>query len=340
MRKNFVILSESRGGYSNEKILQELTRRGHNARVVLPGELAAITRSRDGLFENGKRVYKNQIDGVIARGGAASGFGLAMLRHFEENMGVPVLNGWEGMMAASDKFLTHQILSAVGVPSPKTLLVMGSPNLDEVVSKIGSFPVIVKPLRGSQGRGVVFVPKEGKSAIEAFAALGAVIVQEYTPFKADVRAIVLNGQVIGAMERVPMDGDFRANISRGAIGRQIVLSKAEKELCSQAAAAVKLTFAGVDLLRLNDGRALILEVNGSPGLKISEVIPGAGILQKLGDYIETMAGKKPAASLEVVPGGLPGSVVQVKPGNDGGAVDSEQFEYNKNADKALWWVNA
>jgi ribosomal protein S6--L-glutamate ligase len=323
MKKNIVILSESKNGYSNEKILQELTRRGHNARVVLPGQLAAITRSRDGIFENGQRIYKNQIDAVIARGGAAGGFGLAMLRHLEENVGIPVVNGWEAMMAASDKFLTHQILSSSGIPSPRTLFVKQANDLEKLVATVGGFPVIVKPVSGSQGRGVVFVTKETKSAIEALTELSSLIVQEYTPYQSDVRAIVLDGVVIAAMERVQHSGDFRANISRGASGRAIELTQSEKELCSRAASCIKLTFAGVDLLRLKNGQSIILEVNGSPGLKISEVIPGARIVEKLADFIEQLTRKPPPVQLPTLPKSM----------------DSEQFEHNINADKVLWFLN-
>src|SRR5690606_859724 len=82
----------------------------------------------------------------------------------------------------------------------------------------------------------------------------------------DIRAFVIDGKVVGAMKRQGKEGEFRSNLHRGGKGSMIELTPEEEQAAVNAAKALHLNIAGVDMLPSSRG-PLILEVNSSPGLK-------------------------------------------------------------------------
>jgi ribosomal protein S6--L-glutamate ligase len=173
---------------------------------------------------------------------------------------------------------------------PKTAFASQSKDIDHLIELVGGTPVIIKLLEGTQGVGVVLAEsaKAAKSVIEAFYGVRAdILVQEFIKESAgwDIRAFVVDGEVIAAMKRQGRDGDFRSNLHRGGSGEAIELTFEEKEAAIQAARALNLSIAGVDLLRSRRG-PLILEVNSSPGLKGIETVSNKDVAGKIISYIE------------------------------------------------------
>ena len=84
--------------------------------------------------------------------------------------------------------------------------------------------------------------------------------------KREVRLLVLDGEVLGAMARRPRPGEWRANLSLGASGQRAAVDPECRELALKAAAALGADFAGVDIALKEDG-AVVLEVNVCPGFK-------------------------------------------------------------------------
>ena len=127
-----------------------------------------------------------------------------------------------------------------------------------------------------------------QSVLEAFNGLKArVIVQEFIREAkgADIRAFVVDGEVVGAMRRQGKPGEFRSNLHRGGTSEIIELSTEEKYTAVLAAKAVGLGIAGVDLLQSARG-PLVLEVNSSPGLAGIEKTTKTDIASKIIQYIE------------------------------------------------------
>jgi ribosomal protein S6--L-glutamate ligase len=121
--------------------------------------------------------------------------------------------------------------------------------------------------------------------MEAFNGLKArVIVQEFIREAkgADIRAFVIDGQVVGAMKRQAKEGEFRSNLHRGGTAEVITLSRQEEIAAIKAAKALGLGIAGVDMLQSDRG-PLIIEVNSSPGL---EGIEGATQKDIAGEFIK------------------------------------------------------
>ena len=145
-------------------------------------------------------------------------------------------------------------------------------------------------LEGTQGLGVVLAENQNaaKSVLEAFNGIKArVIVQEFIKEAkgADIRAFVVDGEVVGAMKRQGNPGEFRSNLHRGGSSRVIELTEEEKDTAIRAASAVGLGIAGVDLLQSERG-PLVLEVNSSPGLQGIEATTGKDLADMIIQYLE------------------------------------------------------
>ncbi|MBU1132063.1 RimK family alpha-L-glutamate ligase [Patescibacteria group bacterium] len=200
-------------------------------------------------------------------------FRSTVIKQFEM-MGIPVINKEFAVMNAKNKLRTLQILTRKGVPVPKSYVVINSQNIDEIVSEIGSFPVILKAVSGSHGKGVSIIEsKRGlKSIIEMVIEEGdpePLIVQQYVREASgkDLRVFIVGRKIVGVMERIATrKGEFRSNFHLGGRVRLAELSEREKEVALEAIKACALDFAGVDIIRTKNGPG-ILEVNANPGLE-------------------------------------------------------------------------
>src|SRR5207237_14850 len=127
--------------------------------------------------------------------------------------------------------------------------------------------VIVKPLFGSMGLGMMRVTSE-EIAFRVFRTLetirGVYYVQRTVDHDGcDVRAFVVGGRVVGAIERSA--AGWKTNLARGGRARATTLSRGRTDLALRAARAVGAEYAGVDLLPARDGTDSVVEGNGIPG---------------------------------------------------------------------------
>jgi hypothetical protein len=106
----------------------------------------------------------------------------------------------------------------------------------------------------------------------------------------DIRAIVVGDKVVLAVERTGSK-DFRANISQGGTGKRVELTKEQETQCVNAAKALGLEFAGVDLMKDENDTSYIVEVNGNPGTKVID-ITGHNYFVDLIKHVENQVGKK------------------------------------------------
>lgn len=95
---------------------------------------------------------------------------------------------------------------------------------------------------------------------------------------------MIGDQVVATMERTGASGEFRANIHRGGTAQAIQLSDAEQKIAVQAAKAIGLDVAGVDLIRSQQG-IMVLEVNASPGLEMIEQVTKVDIADLMIQYL-------------------------------------------------------
>ncbi len=286
---NIKILSRSANLYSTNALVQAAIKRRHNVQVIDPLSCdIIIEKENPEIYYRGKKL--EHVDAVIPRiGSSITFYGTAVVRQFEM-MNVFTTVQSQALVQSRDKLRSLQILSKAGLGLPKTVFTNYSKDVSEVISHVGGAPLIIKLLEGTQGLGVVLAETKtaAESVLEAFNGLQArVIVQEYIKEAkgADVRALVVDGQVVGAMKRQGKEGEFRSNIHRGGSASIITLTDEEEKAAIKAVKALKLGVAGVDMLQSKRG-PLILEVNSSPGLEGIQTATGKDIAKTIIRYIE------------------------------------------------------
>jgi ribosomal protein S6--L-glutamate ligase len=286
---NIVILSRNSSLYSTERLIEEGKKRGHRVEVIDPLKCdIIIEREKPTIYY--KDRYLDYVDAVIPRIGASITFyGCAVVRQFEM-MNVFVSATSDAIQRSRDKLRSLQRLSKAGIGMPKTVFTNYSRDVEEVIAHVGGVPVIIKLLEGTQGLGVVLAETKSaaESVLEAFNGLEArVIVQEFIKEAkgADIRALIVDGQVVGAMKRQGKEGEFRSNLHRGGTAKVISLNEQETQLAINAAKVLKLPVCGVDILQSARG-PLLLEVNSTPGLEGIEEASGRNIAQNIITYIE------------------------------------------------------
>jgi RimK family alpha-L-glutamate ligase len=204
--------------------------------------------------------------------------------------GVTVINPPRAIEVAVDKYLATTRLAAAGLPVPRTITCQTVEQALVAFNELGG-DVVMKPLFGSEGRGIVRLSDEG-IAFRAFKALehiGSVFyLQEFVEHEGcDLRLLVIGDEVLG-MKRHNAD-DWRTNISRGAVGQSLQVTDELTELAHRAAQSVGAPLAGVDLLPARDGRLLAIEVNAVPGWRALCEVTGVDVAAKVLGFLERSA---------------------------------------------------
>lgn len=289
------VLSRNPNLYSTRRLIEAIGKRGHEG-VVIDHLKCDIVMDDDGpsVFYKGEEL--TDIDAVIPRIGASVTFyGTAVVRQFEMKKVFSAVDSL-AITRSRDKLRSLQILSRSGVKMPKTAFTNFSKAENKVLKHIGQAPVVIKLLEGTQGLGVVLAEtnKAATSVVEAFESLKTrVILQEFIEEAggADIRAFIVNGEIVGAMKRQGKEGEFRSNLHRGGNANVIKLSRAEKATALKAAKCMGLAIAGVDMLQSKRG-PMVLEVNSSPGLEGIEGATQIDVADKIVEYIEQATQKK------------------------------------------------
>ncbi|MDX2083181.1 MAG: 30S ribosomal protein S6--L-glutamate ligase [Rickettsiales bacterium] len=285
-----ILLASNSNLYSNQRIIEAATKRGHEIEFVNVGEcyIKVASNSCEIFYDQGKKLDK--IDYVIPRIKPAMTFyGTSIIRQFEI-LGVKCLNCSEAITKSRDKLHTLQLMAQHGLNLPITSFANSSYDTKDLIKLVGSAPLVVKLLEGTKGVGVVLAEtaKAAESVINAFRSLKAdILVQHYIKESKgqDIRCFVIGGKVVASMERTAQEGEFRANIHLGASARAIEVSQEESALAIKAAKIIGLEVAGVDMVRSVSG-SKILEVNSSPGLEGIENATGVDIADKMIEHLE------------------------------------------------------
>lgn len=283
------ILSRNPNLYSTQRLVEAGKERGHDIMVVDHQKcVLVIEQSRPQIIYKGHPL--EGIDAIIPRIGASVTFyGAAVVRQFEQMKVFSTVES-QALVRSRDKLRSLQLLAKAGLGMPKTAFAASARDIDDVIKQVGGAPVVIKLLEGTQGIGVILAEthNSAKSVIEAFLDVEVnILVQEFIAEAkgADVRAFIVDGQIVGAMRRQGAEGDFRSNLHRGGKAQLIQLSAEEKATAMKAVKKLGLAIAGVDMLQSKRG-PLVMEVNSSPGLEGIEGATGVDIAGKIIEYVE------------------------------------------------------
>ena len=195
-------------------------------------------------------------------------------------LGVPWVNGREAVLRSRNKAETLARLGRAGVPTPGTVHVSNPADESTLRAAFERFepPVVVKPNSTTRGVGVAKAHDldsflgvcDYLALVHDYRAADdrSFLVQEYLPEATDYRAMVVDGEYVGAVERRLPEaeraaGRWKHSVHRGAVAEGVALPAELRARAERAAAALDVPWLGVDLL-VTDGRAVVNETNARP----------------------------------------------------------------------------
>ena len=281
--------------YETNRLIEEFQKQNIDVQLVDPNTIDIFVNkdNKQSILVNGEPSSLPKF--VFPRTGSGTSYYIkAVIRHFER-MGVPVINSSEAIDNVKDKLYTHQILAQSNLDIPNTMLLKHPIDIDFVEKNIG-FPVIVKKISGSYGRGVFLC--ENKKQLNQLVTMAEltkksydIIIQEFVKdtWGKDLRVFVVNNKVVGCMMRQATDEDFRANITRGGEGFPYEVNEQIEWLSSESSKALGLDISGVDLL-FDNGGYKICEVNSNPGFEGMENFTKKNIAGEIVSFIKLKLG--------------------------------------------------
>ncbi|MGZ9409064.1 MAG: ATP-grasp domain-containing protein, partial [Methylocystis sp.] len=174
---------------------------------------------------------------------------------------------------------------------PPTLITRDRAAMERFRAKHGE--IVMKPLYGHGGAAVVKVaPRDPNfgSLFDMFATTFREpwVVQRFLPeiVKGDKRILLIDGEALGAINRIPADDDIRSNLVRGGAPAASELNARERDICARLGPELKrrgLVFVGIDVI---DGWLTEINVTSPTGLRALKRIGGPDLAPPLFDAIE------------------------------------------------------
>ena len=218
--------------------------------------------------------------------------------------GFPWVNGRAAVATSRNKAATIAMLARAEVPVPETRVV-SNPAADEAVAAAAAdlgFPVVIKPNSATRGIGVAKATDRDSllgitdyaDLVHDFRATGdkSYLLQEYLPAARDYRVMVVDGAVVGGVERRLADADrdagaWKHNVHRGASAVAVDVSEDLRELAVEAAETLGIDYLGVDIL-VSNGQAVVSETNARPTIDHEKYESGfwdqmAGVIRRTAD---------------------------------------------------------
>jgi glutathione synthase len=163
-----------------------------------------------------------------------------------------VINSPQGIRAANEKMYALQFTDAI----PETIVTQDKRVIRQFIDQQGA--AVLKPLGGKAGEGILFLEPGDRnlnSMIEISTHQGKlpVMVQTYLPQAkdGDKRIILLDGEPIGAVNRIPTGNEFRGNMAVGGVSAKVDITERDRAICAQLAPTLQrdgLIFVGIDVI--------------------------------------------------------------------------------------------
>jgi RimK family alpha-L-glutamate ligase len=206
--------------------------------------------------------------------------------HRLENAGVRIINSPTTIERTVDKYYTSSLLEDAGLPTPRTIVTERFEGAMAAFNELGG-DVVVKPIFGSEGRGIVRV-SDADTAYRVFRALelGRYVyyLQEFVDHgKEDIRVFVIGQQAIAAMVR--RGKTWKTNVAQGARATALELDHELRRLALRASQVLEAEYAGVDILPIEGGGYTVIEVNGIPGWRGLKAATRVDAAERLVDYV-------------------------------------------------------
>jgi tetrahydromethanopterin:alpha-L-glutamate ligase len=291
-----VALVVDRPDWHAREFAKALTGLGARAIPVTLTSCGFDTQSRFGVTIAG---FENSLpSAVLVRSMSGGSFEAVTLRlgvlHALRDLGVLVVNDARAIERCVDKSTTSFLLARAGIATPTTWAVETREAAAAIVRReVAAGPLVLKPLFGSQGRGLRLIRAE-RDLPDPATVRGVYYLQRYVGVERDgfrdFRLLVSRGRVVTAMMR--HSASWVTNIKRGGRPVAAVIDGAMRSLAVAATAAVGADFAGVDIVHDAGGHATVLEVNSMPAWSGLQKVTSANIAGVLAaDLMEALGAR-------------------------------------------------
>lgn len=279
------ILADKKGWHV-EVLAKALARRGCRADFLPITRLTARVPGNPSMTIHGESL--ESFDALLIRTIPEGSLEQIVFRmnalHRLEAAGARIMNRPSPLEQTVDKYYTSSLLASHGLPTPRTIVAEGFDDAMAAFQELGD--VIVKPLFGAGGRGMVRV-SDADVAYRVFRALtltrSIFYVQEFVPHgDYDLRGLVIGDRVVAAMRR-RADG-WRHNVSQGARPEPYMMDDDATRLCLEASRLLGTDYAGIDLLQTPHGYTVV-EVNSIPGWSGLQRTTEIELAQAIADYL-------------------------------------------------------
>jgi [lysine-biosynthesis-protein LysW]--L-2-aminoadipate ligase len=215
-----------------------------------------------------------------------------------EQIGLPVVNSFSVSEICGNKLITSLILKKNNVPTPKTTFAFSTESARECMKKLG-YPLVVKPIIGSWGRGVYQIKDQSMADMmldsrqendNSFSRIYYFQELIDRPSR-DIRCIVIGDQIVASVFRYSSENEWRTNVAVGGRTEVAPLTSELKEIVLKASNAIGGGILGVDLMEDKERGYLVHEVNNTVEFRGASAVCKSDIAGAMTDYLVKMSSK-------------------------------------------------
>lgn len=274
--------------FEEKKIFSNIREKGFDATLVDGKSLTFDTESSKGDSRFGDVVLQRLIS--YNRG--------LHLTYCLEHTGLPVVNSFKVSEICGNKLITSLILKKNNVPTPKTTFAFSTESARECMKKLG-YPLVVKPIIGSWGRGVYQIKDQSMAEMlldsrqdndNSFSRIYYFQESIDRPSR-DIRCIVIGDQIAASVYRYSSDNEWRTNVAVGGRAEEAPLTSELQEIVLKASNAVGGGILGVDLMEDKERGYLVHEVNNTVEFRGASAVCKSDIAGAMTDYLVKMSTK-------------------------------------------------
>lgn len=280
------ILGPLKRGYEEIKLIKEGKRVFENV-SYFPIPQIVVALSGDEIDLKFKSRSLKEFDCILPRiPRTYRTFGFTILSLLEE-LDVPIPINPMSVFTSHNKFLTLLVLNEHGIPVPKTFLSLKRNVTESVLDEL-KYPIVLKLLYGSLGKGVMFADSK-QSALSIMDVLERfnepIFVEEYVQNPGeDIRVYIVGYEVAGSMKRIAKREEKRSNIGIGGRGEKYEVGDEIAEVAVKSARAMGMEICGIDIIEGSRG-PIVIETNVNAQFHGLEKTTGVNIGRRIVEYL-------------------------------------------------------
>lgn len=267
---------------NTKDLVVQIKERGNDCHMVRPKDI--VFNLHDGKIEikdvTGVDLLSFEV--VLLRGYNVSLNEVMIFSQVAKDRGRVVIDERVGLQGVRGKLSDGGKMIKAGLNYPNTFSILSGESFDAIKHKV-TYPAILKPVFGRQGKGIEKIENEKKLFSFLKKNNRGWLIQEFLPIDGDVRVFVVGDTVLGAIKRLVIEGDYRSNASLGAKAEKFDIDVEMKEIALKAIQAVGDEIAGVDLAWANN-KWYVFEVSSAPQWQKFKEVTGINPAKSIVEY--------------------------------------------------------